>query len=307
LAAGLGVTLFSHLGCAPSDPNASPFIADLVIGQRGLDEGRFQKPRSIAIDLQDRIYVVDKSGRVQVFDTDGNFLRLWNTPAIENGKPTGLSIDSDGSVVVADTHYFRFLFYSPEGELLTTRTIGGENGPDPGQFAFVTDIVRMPNGEFITSEYGEFCRLQKYSSDGRFVSRFGEHGSEPLQFNRPQCLAVDGEGYLWVADACNHRFQILDWRGERPELVRTFGSVGNEPGQFKYPYGFTLIPGHVLVSEFGNHRVQKLDRQGRSVSSWGRVGRQPGELMEPWAVSTDSRSRIYVVDYGNNRVQRFRL
>jgi hypothetical protein len=218
-----------------------------------------------------------------------------------------LSLDTDGTIIVADTHYFRFLFYTPEGELVESKTIGGQNGPEPGQFAFVTDIVRMPNGEFITSEYGEFCRLQKYSADGRFLARFGEHGVDAMQFSRPQALAVDEAGLLWVADACNHRLQVIDWSREKPELVKIVGEIGKEPGQFKYPYGVELVQGHILVSEYGNHRVQKLDREGRMVASWGVVGRNPGELIEPWSVGLDSQSRVYVVDYGNNRVQRFRF
>jgi hypothetical protein len=294
-------------GCTPSGTGQTKIPSDLVIGQRGLEDGRFQKPRAIAIDPNDRIYVVDKTGRVQVFDTEGHFVLGWRTPAITNGKPTGLSVDTDGSIIVADTHYFRFLFYTPDGELVESKTIGGENGPEPGQFAFVTDIVRMPNREFITAEYGEFCRLQKYSPDGRFLARFGEHGVDPLQFSRPQSLAVDENGLLWVADACNHRIQVIDWSRDKPELVKMLGELGQEPGQFKYPYGVELIPGHILVSEYGNHRVQKLDRDGKMVASWGTVGRSPGELIEPWSVSLDSQSRVYVVDYGNNRVQRFRI
>lgn len=295
-------------GCTGTAAAKSSDLPDLIFGQRGLADGRFQKPRAIAIDQQDQIYVADKTGRIQVFDDTGKFIRGWRTPEIESGKPTGLSIDRDGILMVSDTHYYRFLFYTPQGELLENRTIGGTNGPEPGQFAFVTDIIRAPNGEFLCGEYGEFDRIHRYSEDGKYIDRMGEHGNGPLQFSRPQSFCIDGEGLLWVADACNHRIQILDWRTSTPRFVKTIGTQGNAAGELQYPYGIALAKdGTILVSEFGNHRVQKLDLSGKPLASWGSPGNEPGQLNQPWATATDSRNRVYVVDSGNNRIQRFRI
>lgn len=300
------------LGCTATvskDQEVGRFVPDLMIGKRGLAEGRFQKPRVLAISPQDEIYCIDKTSRVQVFDSSGVYLRGWKTPQGANGKPTGATFDSVANeLMVADTHYFQFLFYTVDGQLLEERTIGGVNGHEPGQFGWVTDIVKASDGTTYLSEYGEFDCLYKYSADGKYLSRFGEHGDGPLQFSRPQTLAVDEEGLLWIADACNHRIQVVDWRGEAPKLVRILGKQGSGRGELQFPYGMCLISDHrVLVSEFGNHRVQCWDREGRVLKSWGRPGGEPGELNQPWAVATDSRERVYVVDSGNNRIQRFRL
>jgi DNA-binding beta-propeller fold protein YncE len=296
-----------HSGCISVRNDGPSLLPDLVIGQRGMADGRFQKPRAIAVDDANRCFVVDKTGRVQVFDEEGVFIRGWRTPEIEQGKPTGLSIDQDGTLIVADTHYFRFLFYTVEGELLEDRTIGGVNGSGPGKFAFVTDAVRLLSGEFLLGEYGEFDRIHKYSAQGEYIASLGEHGREPLQFSRPQSLAVDNDGLLWVADACNHRIQVIDWSGDTPRCIRMFGHEGDSLGLFKYPYSLALHGKEVLVSEYGNHRVQRLNREGNGLSSWGQAGSQPGELNQPWAIAVDTKNRVYVVDSGNNRVQRFQL
>lgn len=295
-------------GCI-SNPGTVGNSGDLIIGQRGLADGRFQKPRAMAISPTDEIYVIDKTARVQVFNTSGKFLRGWKTPESANGKPTGATFDAaTGNLFVVDTHYFRFLTYSPSGELLQEKTIGGTNGYEPGQFGWVTDIARAPDGTLYLAEYGEFDRLYKYSSDGEYIDRFGEHGEEPLQFSRPQTLAVDNEGLLWIADSCNHRIQVVDWREDKPRSVAIFGSRGVGPGELQFPYGLTLISGkRLLVSEYGNHRVQCWDRDGKPLSSWGSAGSLPGQLNQPWAVACDSQERVYVVDSGNNRIQRFHL
>ncbi len=233
-------SLMSISGCTKSKQASSSPGDTFIFGKLGLSDGRFQKPRAIAIDQNQSLYVVDKTGRIQVFDTNGTFLRSWTTPEIANGKPTGLSIANDGSVMVADTHYFRILFYTPNGEPLHDRQLGGSFGPAPGQMAFVTDCVQTIDNDYYVSEYGAFDRIQKYSSKGEFLGWFGEHGDAPKQFSRPQSLALDENGWLWIADSCNHRIQVYDWTGDEPRFVKGFGSNGTSPGQFRYPYGIWL-------------------------------------------------------------------
>ncbi len=164
-------------------------VPQLVWGQRGVTEGKLLKPRGLAIDGSDRIYIVDMTARVQIFDQDGKFLRGFRTPEWAQGKPTGLSIDRDGNVIVPDTHYFRVLFYTPTGELLPSRTIGGTEGTEPGQFGFVTDVVQDSRGNYYVSEYGENDRIQMFTGSGEFVLQWGSHGSEPGEFRRPQSLS----------------------------------------------------------------------------------------------------------------------
>jgi sugar lactone lactonase YvrE len=293
-------------GCAPG--TSPPGRPDAIWGRRGLSQGRLQKPRAMTIDAQDQLYIVDMTGRIQVFDADGNYLRGWRTPEILHGRPTGLSFDRQGRLLVADTHYFRVLSYTPAGELLDELTIGGTFGHEPGQFGFVTDCVQDARGNYYVSEYGEFDRIQKFSPQRRFVMQWGGHGTDPGQFMRPQSLDLDSSGRLWVADSCNHRIQVFDVDGDQARLVKVWGRPGREPGMLDYPWALVLdSEDRVYVVERGNHRVQKFDSDGRSLGAWGTSGRRPGELNEPWALVRDSRQRVHVLDTYNHRVQRLRL
>jgi DNA-binding beta-propeller fold protein YncE len=288
-------------GCSKVSAEQLP---EKVWGRIGAGDGQFSKPRAIAIDDKDQLYIVDMTARIQVFDVDGNFIRSWQTPEQKNGRPTGLTISSiDGNLMVADTHYFRILTYTPMGELLTHATLGGTLGQGPGEFGLVADVVRDSAANFYISEYGEWDRVQKLSPNGKFLREWGGHGSEPGQFMRPQHLELDAGGLLWVADACNHRIQVFDQQGK---LVKLWGTAGSEPGQMYYPYCLALDgKGHVYVCEYGNHRVQKFTLNGESVACWGNVGRKPGQLNNPWALVLDSRGRVHVLDSLNHRVQRF--
>jgi DNA-binding beta-propeller fold protein YncE len=290
-------------GCNTGSSQNSP--PEKVWGRLGIGNGQFSKPRAIAIDRSDQLYIVDMTARIQVFDVDGNFIRAWQTPEHTNGRPTGLSISTDGNLLVADTHYYRILTYRPTGELLADETLGGTMGQGPGEFGFVTDAVRDSAGNYYVSEYGEFDRIQKFSADKKFILEWGGHGSEPGHFLRPQHLELDKQGQLWVADACNHRIQIFDDQGK---VVRIWGDQGTEPGQLQYPYCLVLDgQGHVYVCEYGNHRVQKFTVDGESIACWGSEGRRPGHLFNPWALVLDSRGRLHVLDSNNHRVQRIVL
>lgn len=297
-ALALAVILLAAVGC--DEEGASTGRLEKVWGRRGISQGRLQKPRAITIDGEDHLYLVDMTARIQVFDRDGNYLRGWQTPVHVAGRPTGLSFDRRGRLLVADTHYFRVLVYSTKGTLL--ETIGGVHGQSPGEFGLVTDAVEDSLGNLYVSEYGEYDRIQKFAPDGKFLIQWGGHGSQPGQFMRPQNMVVDEHDHLWVADACNHRIQIFDSEGG---LLDVWGAEGSEPGQLYYPYDLVLDnAGHLYVSEWGNNRVQKFDGSGKSLGCWGHRGRQPGELDHPWGLVRDSEGRIHVLDSQNHRVQR---
>jgi DNA-binding beta-propeller fold protein YncE len=276
---------------------------ELVWGKRGVAGGELVKPRAAAIDAQDRLYIVDWTARIQVFDRDGTYLgRTWSTPDYRNGRPSGLSIDRDGNLLVSDSHYHCLRIYSPEGKLL--RTLGSEAGSGPGQFGYVSDAVQDEDGNYYVAEFGENQRITKLDAGGRFLLSWGEPGSEPGQFARIRALALGPDGNLYAADACNHRIQVFTRDGK---LVRVWGTPGSEPGQLSYPYDLAFRPGReslLYIVEHGNSRVQKFTPEGESRGCWGGPGREPGKLRNPWALVVDSHGRVHILDSENDRVQR---
>ena len=323
-------------GCVPGSAGDVP---ELVWGRRGFADGKVLKPRAATIDQHDRIYLVDTTGRIQCFDVDGQFLHGWKTPAAKNGRPTGLGFDpntpsdqisgnetsrdeisgdgnsGDGSsgggrILVADTHYYRVLAYTTDGVQITDDTIGGIPGPDPGQFAFLTDVAIDADGTMYVGEYNAQDRIQQFDRDGNFVCLWGGTGQGDDEFFRPQSLRVR-DGVLYVADACNHRIKRYDLSdrpspNSPPRRIDTWGRPGRQVGLLGYPYGIDFLSdGNMVVVEYQNARVQLFSPDGRPLATWGSPGFEPGMLNGPWAVVVDSKDRVSVVDSNNHRVQRF--
>ena len=305
-----GATTLAMSGCVPQ--GSSP-IPQLVWGRRGMSNGRFLKPRAMTIDDSDHLYIVDTTGRIQVFDSDGTFQRVWKTPQTENGRPTGMAfeskagLDQSPKLLVADTHYYRMLVYRPDGSMVEEEWIGGTSGHSPGEFAFVTDAVCDKHGNYYIGEYGSSDRIQKFAPNGEFMTQWGGTGREPGKFVRPQSLVVQGD-VLIVCDACNHRIQRFDLTQETPELIDVWGKEGSETGEFYYPYDLALASdGTLIVCEYGGQRLQRLTKDGDWIASWGGPGFKPGQLYQPWGVVIDSRDRVHILDSNNHRVQRIAL
>src|SRR5919197_351208 len=274
------VLVLALAGCG-----GGPDRPERVWGRRGVQDGDLVRPRAIAIDPQDRLYVVDFTARIQVYDRDGNHLGLtWTTPDYRRGRPSGLSIDRDGNLLVSDSHYNCFRIYSPEGREL--RKFGGKAGTGPGELGYVSDVVQDEDGFYYVAEFGENQRISKFDPEGHFVRCWGSPGTEPGQFARVRALAIGPDGLLYAADSCNHRIQVFTRDGE---LVRCWGEPGDGPGQLRYPYDVAFNKQGVLyVVEYGNHRVQKFTPEGKSLGCWGGPGREPGRFHSPWALAIDS-------------------
>ncbi|MCI0458355.1 MAG: hypothetical protein L0Z62_15430 [Gemmataceae bacterium] len=275
---------------------------ELVWGKHGINPGELVKPRAAAIDAQDRLYLVDWTARIQVYDRDGKHLgHTWKTPDFRNGRPSGLSIDRDGNLLVSDSHYHCLRVYSPEGKLL--RTLGGRAGTEPGPFGYVSDALQDGDGHYYVAEFGETQRITRLDPNGRYVLSWGAPGTEPGEFARIRALALGPDGLLYVADACNHRIQVFTRQGK---LVRLWGKSGSAQGELSYPYDLAFAPDgkYLYVVEYGNGRVQKFTPEGESLGCWGGPGHRPGQFDRPWALAVDSRGRVHVLDSENDRVQR---
>ena len=139
--------------------------------------------------------------------------------------------------------------------------------------------------------------------EGEVLARWGEHGSEPGQLNRPSHMAFDAEERLWISDTMNHRVQLFSKEGEH---LGGFGSHGSAPGELDTPWGIAVdAEGNVYVSDWRNDRVQKFTADGELLLAFGSSGSGDGELNRPAGIAVDQHGDIYVADRGNNRVVLF--
>ena len=158
---------------------------DLVTkcGTKGKDDGQFVHPHAIDVDSKGNVYVgeLNRAG-VQVFDSNGKFLRKWGSPGIKDGQfsipQEHIAVDSEDRVYIVD----------------------GASNPRVQVFDSV--------GNFL-GKIGTYCKIStaKGCTD--------PDGSGPLvigdgQLSKPEHVSIDINGDVYVVDRGNKRVQVFD-------------------------------------------------------------------------------------------------
>jgi DNA-binding beta-propeller fold protein YncE len=153
-------------------------------GQAGSEPGQFNTPHSIAVDAQDHIYVADRGNRrIQVFDSDGKFLRqiVIDVPVDANARPA-----------IGD---------KPQLPITGTQNMA------PGA-PWAICITPAPNQVLYSSD-GYPGRIYKLSLDGKVLGVLGESGKQLKQFGWIHEIACPSENVLFVGELLNWRVQKL--------------------------------------------------------------------------------------------------
>jgi hypothetical protein len=257
------------------------------------------KPYGIAVGQGGNIYETDYlNNRVQVFDSQGNFLRTWGRDvdasnvgsgfeictaasghtcqAGTSGElggdlngPNGVGTDSAGNVYVAELGNARIQKFDAQGNFLRT-------------WGLNVDATNPGTGfEICTAASGHTCRAGASGGPGGAISA-------------PHDIAVDAAGHVLVPDYVDARVEEYDSQGN---FVRSWGKnvdattvgsgfeictaasghtcqagfTGGLAGEFDTPSGVaTDAAGDVYVAELGNPRVQEFDPQRNFVRAWGK-------------------------------------
>jgi sugar lactone lactonase YvrE len=192
-------------------------------------------------------------------------------------------------------------------------------------FTWPGGIVRDADERLYVSDEATH-QITVITSEGDEVAKWGEHGSEPGQLNRPSHMAFDAEERLWISDSMNHRVQLFSKDGQ---YITAFGESGSGDGQFNRPAGITVDhDGDIYVADRANNRVQLFDRDARYVEQFigdatlSRMGREyilanprvlrlrdmttlekQKRLRVPVAVKIDDEGHLMIGDFGSHRIQ----
>jgi DNA-binding beta-propeller fold protein YncE len=151
-------------------------------GEKGNADGQFRLPHTIVADRNNNLYVGDRTNRrIQVFDTDGKFLRKFTidvppapgTHAVYGNTPTGERLAAVSG--------------APNSICIT---------PGPNQVLFIGELT-FPG------------RIFKISLDGKVLGVIGRSGRQPKQFSGAHQLACPSDHEVYAAETANWRVQKL--------------------------------------------------------------------------------------------------
>jgi hypothetical protein len=151
----------------------------------------------IAVDSGGAIYVVNaQMGSILVFFPDGTFLQSWRGAAQRHfSGPLGFSVDEDGDLYVPDPAKSRVLKFSSRGHLL-------KSWPTPEKPMTPNERpswVCAGAGKFVYVAYFETGRIEKFSSDGSWVTTWQAAVSPSAESASMSGFATAGDFVFTIA------------------------------------------------------------------------------------------------------------
>jgi DNA-binding beta-propeller fold protein YncE len=263
-------------------------------GLNGRDDGRLTGPKGIEV-TDGKLFIGDTLEYwVQVLGpTDGKLLYKFGSHGTANGLfelPGDVAVDSNGTIVVADTFNDRVQRFSP-----------------PNSYLDQTRGFRRPRGVAVDGSDNFYVadsdnnRVQEFGPDGTLLRTWSGINADD-SFSNPGDVAVSPAGDVYVADTGHDRVVKFDADGN---YVRAWPVAGPEPS---HPSGIDVdAAGNVYVADPGNGDVQKYDPTGDLLVKWGARGHALGEFWveSPNDVAVDTSGDVYVSDTYNDRVEKF--
>jgi len=171
---------------------------------------------------------------------------------------------------------------------------------DPGEFSHPQFIAVDDYGGIYVSDLGN-KRVQKFSSDGQYITEWGKSGQLPGEFHYPSGIAVSNDS-VFVADRDLNRIQKFSLDGE---FILEWGEKGVYEGQFFFPNGVAVNNGTVYVVDTGNQRIQMFSTGGELISSFGSSGLSEGQFLTAVGIDIDGDGNVYITDKGNAKIEKF--
>ncbi|XP_022790696.1 E3 ubiquitin-protein ligase TRIM71-like, partial [Stylophora pistillata] len=287
-----------HIRGSPFNIETKPrqFRPLLSFGKGGLLSG----PYGVAVNERDEILVTDTNNhRVQVFNSDGTYLRSFGKKGDEQGEfdcPSGIAHDKNKNIIVVDTNNHRVQLFSDQGEYLSQ--FGGKGNLDH-QLTSPRGLSVDCNGNIIVAEDDQKC-IKTFSSHGQFLYKLGEGEGEGEAFTAPRhCIQYNK--HLIVSDSGEHCIKVFDINGD---FLYKFGNKGNGDGQFNGPRFLSVNKaGHLMVCDRNNYRVQVFELSGKFVTKFPNRGYGQVVFYCPTSTAVLSDGRIVVVDWMNARIE----
>jgi streptogramin lyase len=226
-------------------------------------------------------------------------------------KLGGIAADDRGYVYAADYNGGGVLKYTATGQYV--RTFGRPRPPKNVGDPEPLDQVRIPEGVAVGPDGNVYVidtdtlhtKVSVWTSTGHFVRSFADYGSGPGQLSDPKQLAVDGAGFVYVADSANSRIEKFTPDGQFAASIGQGQQFFAQPDQVSNPKGVTVAAdGTIYVADEQQRRVQHYTADGAFLGTFGSLGSGDGQFQAAAGIAAGPGG-IYVADWSLSSIQRF--
>jgi uncharacterized protein (TIGR03663 family) len=242
--------------------------------------------------------VIDPYEKSQIQLLPDNVIQYGEDGKLLFNAPRDIAVGPEGSLFVADSKNNRIV-HIKDGEVVDIwgeSSIPVNNIAPEGTFNEPWGIAVSPDGNYVYVADTWNHRVQKFTSDGEFITAWGYFGqtNEPFAFWGPRDIATDPDGNVYVSDTGNKRIHVFSPQGE---FLREFGGAGFAPGQFDEPVGIAIDPesGMVFIADTWNQRIQSFTQS----ESGNDIPENNWEISGWYSQSLDNKPYLAIGPDGN--------
>jgi hypothetical protein len=299
-------------GILTLDDRTHAYVAQF--GTTGTGNSNFDTPGQVAIDGSGNIYIADTgNNRLKKHDSSGTYVSSITSLT----DIRGVAVDASGNLYVSyfDGTYYRYKsftsayatrwtsgpYVTPLQHLATDGTrlfasipaahvvtsfacsdgsflvdIGSGSGSTDGKFN--TPIGVTTDGTYVYVVDQGNDRIQKFTTTGAYISKWGRSGSDPGEFQTAVGIHYNSvTGFLYVTDSARDDVQEFTADGA---FVGSFGAAGTGNGQFQDASGVAndVAGSSVWVADATQDRLQKFTRSVTSEEAT-RVSFNPNDFI----------------------------
>ena len=217
-------------------------------------------------------------------------------------RPTGMAVDAQGSVYVADLGKNCIKKFAANGtELMTINPPAGiETFKNP------VDVKVDADGNIYVLDTW-YMYINKFDGAGNFIKRWRNPEDPPIQTGRVNNLAVDKSAHVYATvTTYDDTYSVLKF-DSAGAFITGWGPKGTADGEFSFAGGIGVdSKGSVYVADSARLLIQKFDSAGAFIAKWGgEQGVEPGQFRAPAYIAVDSSDNIYVADASRLDIQKF--
>ena len=216
----------------------------------------------------------------------------------ESVYPCGICCSpTNDMLVVTDVYSHCIRLVDPTAGTVIERV--GKEGRSGGQFKEPSAVVMDSNEHIFVAELDN-PRVQKFTSRGKYLLKFGQKAFWGSQLHDPYGLTLSPDNKLYITDWEKGRVLVYKKDG------RHVNTIGKDNAFLKFPAGLVFDKqGNLLVTDRGKHCVWKMSPEGKPISRIGKLGKGEGELLLPHGIAVLKDGTIAVSESGNHRVSIF--
>jgi DNA-binding beta-propeller fold protein YncE len=292
----------------------------------------FGDPFGVAVDSKGNLLIADAGvsnrirritpqGKVETVAGSDEGFADGNAGSALFNTPSGIAVDEDDNLIIADTSNNRIRKLDAKGQVTTVAGSGARGFQDgaanQATFDAPVGVASDDKGNVYVADTYNDC-IRKIAKDGQVttlagsgVAGYKEGQASEAMFDTPCGIAVDKQGNLFVADTGNNAIRKITAQGEVTTYAKNSEDEQGRETRLSQPVGLALTyDGFLFVASQNSGRIHFITPEGEikrfagNVSGFADGAGEQARFNGASGIAIDKQGNLFVADANNYLIRK---